>query len=193
MNGFALMAEITALTKSKRLSLGYLQGPQKAGAASEISIQLTSEMWALASTRTTEIKMQLRSLLSDEKPGYAIWVQEIGSWQHRTIIPLMGKTCADFLKSLENNPLQLRLTEAETLQSLSMKRNIPVEAVQELQQSHDMHWTSEQYESAMVLLLLASKPEFCEPIQSAKIDNVCLTFLMPREMDTYAQAMTFLK
>ena len=189
MDGFSLMSGFSALINSRRLSLGYLEAPKESGGDWEISVQLTSEMWVLASTRSTEIQMQLRSLLSDDKPGFAIWVQEIGTWQHRTIIPLLGKTCAEFLKSLEKNPLQLRLTDAGTLRSMSMKRNIPIEAVRELQQSHSLHWTKEQYQSAAMLVMLASKPRFLEPIDCEKVNNVCLTFLMPPEMDAYARVM----
>ena len=205
MKNMSLTEAVMHLSKQRLFYVGKLMSPKEVALAIQdyseseknqiegwhLCGELHPKMWEIANSQHATIRGQLLVLKpTPEHPiTYAIFLQVIGHWQHRMVLPLLGQTVGKFLESLQTSPLGISLGDDESNRTIVVPLNAAPHAATDM---HDC-WQPNiedplgKLEAATLMAVHLTNPECLIPLNGARIDQACVTLILPPELRTMVQ------
>lgn len=149
------------------------------------------DMWKHANAVRGSLNAQLFVLgpTPDNPLAYAVFVQEIGHWQHRLVLPLLGLSVGKLVDSLQTTPIGLSLGDDESDRALVLPIKVPLSSAAEMRKYFQANVVEpiETLEAATLMALLLTSPVSSIPISRQRIQKSCVTLILPPELLAIAE------
>ncbi|MBC8752507.1 hypothetical protein OKW43_005801 [Paraburkholderia sp. WC7.3g] len=143
--------------------------------------------YALAAARG-ECTMQMTVLTGGAAGNYGLFAQQVGTLQHRFVLPLFEPSVAGLLESLQDAPVQLSLGRNDTEEALLIRQKLLVQGITQVQ---TLMQSLEDVDAAAVVANGQHVLESAMRIDSMKrfpglpeVTDVCVSFVIPEAVFT---------
>jgi hypothetical protein len=143
--------------------------------------------YALAATRG-ECTLQMTVLTGGTTGNYGLFAQQVGTLQHRFVLPLFEPLVVALLESLREAPLQLSLGKNDTEEALLIRRKLPV---REISQVQALMQSPAEVDAAAVTANVQRALESAMRIDAMKrfpglpkVTDVCVSLVIPEAVFT---------
>lgn len=148
--------------------------------------ELHPDMWRHAYSVRGSIRAQVFVLgpTPENHLAYAIFFQEIGHWQHRIVLPLLGQSVWKLVESLQTSPIGLSLGDDESDRTLVMPINVPPSAGDKMRKYFQANVVEpiETLEAATQMAVHLTSPESLFPSSGPRTQKACVTLILPPEL-----------
>lgn len=168
-------------------------GPESSFAGWWACSDVHPEMHATLSIAARDIPSALAQVQMDSGIECLVLLHQVAQWQHRFCIPLVGETIARWLDSIRYGaPLQVSLSAENSGLAMTSKFALPDGAARLLPHAH--HELPDDLGSFADELLAVSLWSALKGAMDAGSllpapERICLSLLMPPEIEAYAQAL----
>lgn len=141
-------------------------------------------MWKVCQFSGENFASSIQVFEVEDAPGYAVIIQECGNWQHRILLPLLGKTVSRFIDSLQRGLMRFSIANNKTNYALQIPLSVDPKVHEELvnakQEEVDTPLT--RLIDMLHLSVLLSEPSYLKPLKAPSIEHVCVTLIIPPEI-----------